>query len=226
MVDRPGRTGRLLHGLQVDKWIPGTHEEGYVDLSPAAVRFLGAVGFNLARVAITYTRIEPSPGRFDDAYVGRYLRLDGALDHAGVYDLLSLMQGEYSSVVGGNGFPAWMALTNGAVNTRQPFAGGYLSNPAEEAVWDNFWANVHTAGAGLQDHFARGLGRLCPELRRRPRPARARDSQRAVARNPMGELLRGHGLPRRRLRPDGADGVLPPDHPRGEGGRSPPPDRL
>jgi endoglycosylceramidase len=78
-----------------------------------------------------------------------------------VYDLIDMMQGEFSTAVGGSGFPDWMALTSGAPNTREPFAGGYLNNPAEEAVWNNLWANAPANdGTGLQDHYARGLRRL------------------------------------------------------------------
>src|SRR5207237_8814180 len=79
------------------------------------------------------------------------------------------MQGEYSTVVGGDGFPDWMTNTSGKPNNHHPFAGGYLDNPAENAAWDNFWANTAASdGTGLQSHYAHGLNRIGRALAHAP----------------------------------------------------------
>jgi len=164
LIDRQGRVV-LLHGVVVDKFMPGTTVEGWIDLTPLNVRFIAAEGFNSARVSFAYAGYEPQLGQFDSSYLERYQRFDRELSSAGVYDLLNLMQGEYSTVVGGDGFPAWMTDTNGLPNDRQPFPRGYLDNPAENAAWDNLWANTPAGdGVGLQDHYASGLARIAHTL--------------------------------------------------------------
>ena len=160
LTDPKGRVV-VLHGAQIDRFIPGTPDEGYVDVSPENVTFMAQQGFNVARVSLAYAGVEPRLGQFDDAYVQSFLSFDRELADAGVYDLIDMMQGEYSSVVGGGGFPAWMTDTSGLPNDRDPFPRGYLDNPAEDAAWDNFWANAPAAdGVGFQDHYARGLRHL------------------------------------------------------------------
>jgi len=149
-----------LHGLQIDKWRADA-PVNILDLSPENVRFLASQGFNLARVSMTYSGVEPAPGQFDQGYVGAYRAFDTQLANAGVYDLLDMMQGEFSQAVGGWGMPDWMTNTSGLPNSRDPYPRGYYSNPAENAAWDNFYANVPASdGVGLQDHYAAGLRRI------------------------------------------------------------------
>src|SRR5579864_3139884 len=160
LTDPSGRVV-IIHGLQLDKFMPGTAVEGWPDVSADNVRFIAAQGFNAVRNSIAYAGFEPQIGHFDYSYVDRYLAFDRTLAASGVYDLIDMMQGEYSPVVAGDGFPDWMTNTSGLPNTRDPFPRGYIDNPAEDAAWDNFWANKAAAdGVGFQDHYARGLHKL------------------------------------------------------------------
>jgi endoglycosylceramidase len=148
----------ILHGVEIDKFKPGTTTEGWIDLSPAAPRFIASQGFNLARVSISFALLEPELGQYDASYVQPFLDLDQRLAAAGVYDLPTLMQGMYANQFDGDGFPGWMVYTDGAPNIPGPFPQSYLYDPAEERAWDNFWANKPAAdGVGLQDHFGQGL---------------------------------------------------------------------
>jgi endoglycosylceramidase len=166
LTDPKGRVV-VLHGAQVDRFRPGEPVE-YIDLSSENVRFIAAQGFNAVRTSMAYAGVEPTPGQFDDAYVDSYLAFDRELARAGVYDLIDMMQGEFAAKVGGWGMPDWMALTDGVPNNAEPYPRGYLDNPAEQRVWDNFWANTPTAGAGLQDHYAAGLRRLAARFAHAP----------------------------------------------------------
>jgi endoglycosylceramidase len=151
----------ILHGLQIDKFKPGTSIDGWIDLPPAAPRFIAAQGFNLVRNSVSYSGVEPQPGHFDDSYVRRFLYFDRSLARVGIYDLIDMMQGQYSAVLGGSGFPNWMTITDGAPNIVRPFPQGYLVDPAEERAWDNFWSNRRaTGGVGLEDHYVLGLRHL------------------------------------------------------------------
>ncbi len=167
LTDARGRVV-ILHGVQVDKYMPSQPVE-WIDLSRPNVRFIAAEGFNAARVSMAYAGFEPRLGHFDTSYLDSYLRFDRELAHAGVYDLLDMMQGQYSEAVGGWGFPNWMTFTDGVTNNHHPFPQGYEDNPAEQAAWDNFWANRAAGdGVGLQNHYAHGLRRIAQAFSRAP----------------------------------------------------------
>jgi endoglycosylceramidase len=168
LTDPQGRVV-ILHGVQIDKFMPTQPVEGWIDVPPSGVRFVAAEGFNVARVSLAYAGVEPQLGNFNDGYVQMFLSFDRTLAQSGVYDLIDMMQGEYSAVVGGGGFPAWMTQTNGLPNNHEPFPRGYIDNPAENAAWDNFWADASASdGVGFQDHFASGLHRLALQFASAP----------------------------------------------------------
>ncbi|HUY64691.1 MAG TPA: cellulase family glycosylhydrolase [Acidimicrobiales bacterium] len=156
LTDPQGRVV-ILHGLQIDHWETGA-PVNVIDLSPQNVSFMATMGFNLARVSMTYSGVAPVPGSFDQLYVDDFVAFDHELASNGIYDLLDMMQGEYSQAVGGWGFPNWMTMTNGVPNTETPFPNGYEENPAEYTAWDNFWANTADSDkVGLQQDYAAGL---------------------------------------------------------------------
>jgi endoglycosylceramidase len=157
LTDTQGRVV-ILHGVQFDRFEPGTSIEGWIDDSPLAAPFIASEGFNLARVSISFAGVEPQLGHFDASYIRPFVAFDGRLADVGVYDLVNLMQGMYASQFDGSGFPDWMVDSGGAPNIPGPFPQSYVYDPAEERAWDNFWANAPAAdGVGLQDHFGHGL---------------------------------------------------------------------
>jgi endoglycosylceramidase len=159
LTDPQGRAV-ILHGMQIDRFRPGEPVE-FIDMIPANVRFMAAEGFNLARVSLAYAGYETKRGQFEGSYLPQFRRFDRRLAGAGIYDLVDIMQGQFSPSLAGFGFPDWMAQTDGLPNTQSPFPVGYLENPAMLRAWDHLWANSDAGdGAGLQDHFAAGLGRI------------------------------------------------------------------
>src|ERR1700694_2015900 len=78
LTDPQGRVV-ILHGVQVDKFMPAQRVEGWIDLSRATVRFTAAEGFNAARVSMAYAGVEPRIGHFDDSYIRRYIAFDRQL---------------------------------------------------------------------------------------------------------------------------------------------------
>jgi len=167
LTDPQGRVV-ILHGAQIDR-SPYAAKINRVDISDENVRFMGAQGFNVARVSLLYSSVEPQLGRFDQGYLDSHLDLDRRLAAAGIYDLLELHQGQYGPVVNGGGFPDWMTDTSGMPNTYEPYARGYIDNPAQNAAWDNFWRNAPAAdGVGFQDHFAAGLRHISERFSRAP----------------------------------------------------------
>lgn len=168
LVDPHGRVV-ILHGVEIDKFKPGTATEGWVDLAPTAPAFIASQGFNLARVSIAFSLAEPQLGYYDAAYLPQFLELDHELAAAGIYDLPTVMQGMYANQFDGDGFPDWMVNTNGAPNFPGPFPQSYLYDPAEERAWDNFWANTPAAdGVGLEDHFGQALAYFAKAFAHQP----------------------------------------------------------
>lgn len=156
LTDPAGRVV-ILHGLQVDKFMP-TARINFIDLNPANVSLMADQGFNLARVSLSYAGVEPTPGHYDNTYIDSYRAFDQQLAAAGIYDLADMQQGQFSIALAGNGFPDWMAKTDGLPNTMNPFPQGYLVNPAEQRAWDNFYANSTASdNVGLVDHYAAGV---------------------------------------------------------------------
>lgn len=157
----------ILHGLQIDNVNSADLEE--VNLTPENVAFLGAEGFNLARVSIDLSGYEPAPNSYDPAYLAQFVTLDNELAQSGVYDLVNMMQGQFSAEFEGGGFPNWMAETNGVPNQPGPFPQSYLYDPAEERAWDNFWANAPgPGGTGLQDDYGAALERIAASYKNAP----------------------------------------------------------
>jgi endoglycosylceramidase len=167
LTDANGRVV-ILHGVQVDRFEPGQPVE-YIDLSASNVRFMARQGFNLARVSMAFAGVEPRPGVFDQGYVDSYLAFDRLLAHSGVYDLVDMMQGQYSPLVGGWGFPNWMTDIGLTPNRPQAFPDGYFANPAVDTAWDNLWHDGRASdGSGILDDYASGLSRLARQYAATP----------------------------------------------------------
>ena len=58
----------------------------------------------------------------------------------------------------GNGFPDWMAISDGLPNPPDAvFPLYYIQNPAMQRAFEHFWANrAGPDGVGLQDYFVQG----------------------------------------------------------------------
>ncbi|MCQ4045398.1 cellulase family glycosylhydrolase [Streptantibioticus rubrisoli] len=103
LADARGRALQL-HGLNLGKTETVTE---------SAVAGLAASGFDLVRLDIQWSRVEPRRGRYDTAYL-RYL--DHVLSWADRYHVLVLAdwhQDVYGPRFGGDGLPRWATRTDG-----------------------------------------------------------------------------------------------------------------
>ena len=74
---------------------------------------------------------------------------------SGIFTLLDMHQDGFGPLVHGNGFPEWATLTDGLPNPNDPFPTYYLTNPAMQRAFDNFWTNAPGPdGVPLQTHYA------------------------------------------------------------------------
>ena len=149
-------TGRvvLLHGTNVVQKFPPVPpaEKGFGEDDAA---FLAEQGFNVVRLGAVFGGIMPDPGRIDQAYVDSIAATTRLLARHGIYVQIDFHQDGYGPYTWGNGFPEWATLTDGLPNPQDPFPTYYVTNPAMQRAFDNFWENrPGPDGVPLQEHYA------------------------------------------------------------------------
>jgi len=152
-----GADGRVavLHGFNmVSKVAPYAPDATGFGADDAA--FLQAHGFDTVRLGVIYKAVEPQPGVYDDAYLARIRRTVDVLAKRGIVSLLDFHQDMYNERFQGEGFPDWAILDDGLpAEPRNGFPGNYLTQPATQRAFDNFWDNKPgPGGIGIQDRFA------------------------------------------------------------------------
>jgi endoglycosylceramidase len=163
ITDGQGRVV-ILHGFNVvAKSAPYYPASIGYDEDDAA--FLQDEGFNVMRVGVIYAALEPSPGLIDRSYLERIAETVRVNAGHGIYSLLDLHQDSWSERFGGEGFPAWATQTSLlpdlAALLPDVLLLSHRGHRRLDQAWNNFWANQPAADQiGLQDHFARALGKL------------------------------------------------------------------
>jgi endoglycosylceramidase len=140
-----------------------------------------ALGFNVVRLVLNWSQLEPTPGTYSTTYLNRVAQVVGWARQQGIYVILDMHQDQYSRFIvpakkgttpsgctpsgGGDGAPAWAVQDDGKAACAM-FGIDEL-NPAESAAFYNFWQNStvagprgHAPGTGLQDHYIGGLAAL------------------------------------------------------------------
>jgi endoglycosylceramidase len=144
----------ILHGMNmVYKRPPYTPAAtGFGDV---AARSLSDDGFDVVRLGVIYSAVEPTPGMFDGKYLDSIAATTSILARHGIYTLLDFHQDQMSQALGGEGFPSWSVQTNGLPERRYVFPLGYTESTALNAAFDNFWSDrTGPDGIGLQEHYA------------------------------------------------------------------------
>jgi endoglycosylceramidase len=118
-------------------------------------RFLRDEGFNVVRLGVVFGAVMPEPGVVDQAYVDSVAETVRVLAAEKIFTLVDFHQDGYGPLTHGNGFPEWATLTDGLPNPPDPFPTYYLTNPAMQRAFENFWANrPGPDGVPLQTHYA------------------------------------------------------------------------
>jgi endoglycosylceramidase len=153
LVDGTGRVV-FFHGFNmVNKVAP--YEPSVVGFGNDDATFLQDHGFNVIRLGVLYSGVEPEPGQFDAAYVSSIRRTVEVLADHHIYTLLDFHQDQLDEAFGGEGFPAWSVDDNGAPTQDIRFPAGYTSSPALNTAYQNFWANTPgPGGISLQQRYA------------------------------------------------------------------------
>jgi endoglycosylceramidase len=140
-----------------------------------------ALGFDVVRLVLNWSQLEPRPGVYSATYLGRVAQVVAWARQQGTYVILDMHQDQYSRYIlpsskssapagcspsgGADGAPAWAVLDDGKPGCA--LFGVDELNPAESAAFDNFWHNAAVdaprgaaPGTGLQDHYIGALAAL------------------------------------------------------------------
>jgi len=157
IVDGQGRV-RIFHGVGVMDYSP-PNLPAAMGFGATGAAFLAAHGFNLVRLGMNWSGIEPRPGVFNAAYLASVIGTVRTLAAHHIYTLLDWHQDDWGRAANGiDGAPAWATLTDGLPNPALGYGFGMFGDPAQERAFDNFWANAPGPGAvGIGDRFASAL---------------------------------------------------------------------
>ena len=139
-----------------------------------------ALGYNLVRLVLNWSQLEPNAGVYNTTYLDRIAQVVGWAEQQGIYVILDMHQDQYSRYIlpgtknlpsgcpssgGSDGAPAWAVFTAG-----KPACADFgvdALNPAVAAAFYNFWQNHpvpaparQSPGTGLQDHYIGALAAL------------------------------------------------------------------
>ena len=172
LVDAQGRV-LLPHGVNlVAKQAPYYPSAGGFGEDDAV--WLKDNGFDVVRLGLTATGLMPTPGHIDNTLLDRYAATVDMLAAHKIYVLVDLHQdgwGERANgqPLGSDGFPEWMTLTKGALNTHTGFPLYYVTNPAIQQAFQSLWDNdLGPDGVPLQATVATMFGALATRFADNP----------------------------------------------------------
>ncbi|MCH8612784.1 cellulase family glycosylhydrolase [Arsenicicoccus dermatophilus] len=158
IVDGQGRVV-ITHGVnEVEKNAP--YAPDAVGFGEEDAAFLQQQGFTSVRLGVIWSGVEPSPGKYDDAYLQRIERTVALLHAHGISSLLDFHQDMVNPKFQGNGWPDWAVLDKGAPNiVKAGFPGNYFLNEGVKNSYDSFYDDAPASdGVGIATHYAKAWG--------------------------------------------------------------------
>ena len=177
IVDAKGREV-LLRGINVNAHVEyWQYDEDLFTTYPFTEEdadMVAAMGWNMVRLLLSWSRVEPEPGVYDEAYLDEYAASVAMLRERGVYTLLDLHQDAWGpSLVappdelcpegtrpagGWDGAPDWATFDQGEPRCE---SGERELVPAVQASWESFFDNVEgPGGVGIRTRYAEMFGHL------------------------------------------------------------------
>ena len=183
IVDSRGREV-LLRGVNVNalaEYWKGSRFPTVFPLARKDPARMAAIGWNTVRLLVSWSRIEPQPGRYDRAYLGQVASTVRTLARRGIYSIIDLHQDAWGPslaapagqacepptlpALGWDGAPAW-ATTDGGAPRCYPEGTRELS-PAVRAAWGAFFTNAAgPGGVGIQTRYVRMLRHVAKRFAR------------------------------------------------------------
>ncbi|MBT5427599.1 MAG: cellulase family glycosylhydrolase [Bacteroidetes bacterium] len=150
-IDSGGRQ-MIFNGVNV---ICKDPRKKYTDqFSPDEFRQLASWGFNVVRLGVIWSGLEPNPGEYNEKYLTQIDQLIEWAVEAGLYVLVDMHQDLFGQKFS-DGAPDWATLDQDLPHhTGAIWSDSYLISPAIQAAFDNFWANSQAPdGVGVQDRY-------------------------------------------------------------------------
>ena len=180
VVDRLGRQV-LLRGVNLN--VLGEYFQAnaaYPTVIPATDADwaeMASYGFNVVRLLVSWSALEPTRGTFNDAYVARiHEMVDGAKAH-GIYVVLDMHQDAWGATIasppgtsclpsskpaiGWDGAPAWATITDGADTCAA--AGVRELSPAVMKAFEHFYDDTDGIQTALTATWAKLAGEFATE---------------------------------------------------------------
>lgn len=125
-------------------------------------------GFNIIRLGVTWSAIEPEPNKYNEEYIDRIEAFANLCEKYGIYFILDMHQDLYGGP--SDGAPYWACLTDGVdfKPTRFVWAEGYFWRKSVHNCFDNFWANKKYNGIGIQTRFLNMWAHLAERFKDHP----------------------------------------------------------
>lgn len=142
----------VVHGTNMINKLP-PYDPAALGFGDDDLRFIADNGFNGIRLGFSWAGVEPSPGKYNNAYIDKIIALAKKSADFGLLPVVNFHQDGYSEVYGGNGAPEWASLSYGIPGSPLPAPANVL--PGAAIANENFWGNAKASdGIGLQDHYA------------------------------------------------------------------------
>ena len=183
IVDASGRQV-LLRGVninaEVDYW-RGTFFPTTFPFTAKDADGMAAIGWNSARLLLSWSRVEPRPGHYDETYLNQIAADVRLLASRRIYAIIDFHQDAWGATLaappsavcppgsppalGWDGAPGWATLDGGA--SRCATAGVRELSPAVLAAFKAFWANAPgPGGVGIRTRYERMVGHVAGRFAR------------------------------------------------------------
>jgi endoglycosylceramidase len=162
----------LLRGVNVNQLIDYyAHDSALPTVQPLSesdFTDMARMGFDVVRLGVSWSRLEPSPGTFDDGYLDQIRQAVGWATRHGLYTVLDMHQDAWgkfvasppgvgcppglSPAIGWDGAPAWATLLDGMTTCRGPVR---EASPAVAQAFTNFYLDRNGIQTRLTQTWAR-----------------------------------------------------------------------
>lgn len=149
---------------------------------PARMR---SIGWDAVRLLVSWSRVEPTPGHYDEHYLDQVAQTVGRLRQAGLYSIIDFHQDAWGPAtaarpdercvapsepgLGWDGAPAWATLDG---DLPRCTSGAREINPATMRAWQAFFADEKASdGVGVQTRYVAMLGHVAKRFARSPEVA-------------------------------------------------------